>query len=62
MTKRICKDCKSSDWEEITQNFVHDEPNITLFQCKRCKRVVAFDPDEDVYEYENYTVLEQAEI
>lgn len=62
MTKRICKDCKSDDWEEITRNFIHDEPEITLFQCKKCKRVVTFDPYEDVYEHKNFTVLEQVEI
>jgi hypothetical protein len=62
MTKRICKECSSNDWEEIIHNFVHDEPNITLFQCKKCKRIVAFDPDESVYEHKNFTVLETVKI
>ncbi len=63
MIKQICKECSSNDWEEIISNFIHDEAKITLFQCKNCKRVVAFDdPDENVYECKNYTVLNTTEV
>jgi len=62
MTERICKECLSGVWEEITSNFVHDQPKITLFQCKKCKRIVAFEPYSDVYEHKNFTVLETVRI
>jgi DNA-directed RNA polymerase subunit M/transcription elongation factor TFIIS len=42
MGKHICVECSGSEWEAIVNNIVHDEPETTLFQCKKCKRVVVY--------------------
>jgi len=54
MAKYICTECSGSEWEPIVRNIVHDDSETTLYQCKKCKRVVAYKEsymgfaDEDV--------------
>lgn len=61
-TKRICNECSASDWEEIVSDIVRYVPNVSLWQCRKCKRVIAFDRYENEYDYSDMSVLDSIRI
>lgn len=44
----LCKECKSCNWEQIIRL---EQEEAHLYQCKKCKRVVAIQYNTDPYPY-----------
>ena len=36
----ICKECGGTEWGFIINDIVHDDKETSLFQCKKCKRII----------------------
>jgi len=41
MTNYRCLECSGTEWEFVINNIVHDNHDMALYQCMKCKRIVA---------------------